>query len=159
MAKFDLEMFYDDVRATLVANLPAKIAEINAEKNDAIALALIPEEAYFFQQLEHNRLANHTVNLLYGEDDVNSTSQGPGTVSTVSVSVVVIVADSGQEANLAARMLRYRRCLLEIFQKNWNQGRGGVKLEVKSLVPIPLTNLTDGSNHRAIGVQLEGTIS
>ena len=156
MAKYDVESFLADIKATLQANLNTKIAEINSEKSDSIVLATIDNAAYVLQQL-NGALINWNPFVFYGVDDIQSTSRGPLSSRAITASAVVIVKDDGNDIEVGIRMFRYLRVLEEVFKDNW--ANNAVKLEIKSLVPIPITNLNSSDSYRAVGVSLDAGLA
>lgn len=158
MAKYDVETLINEVKNILINNLSNKIDEVTLDKNDGMVLAKVDPAAYYIQQINDGPEANLDPIIVIGEDDVNSSSNGPGVSKTHSISAIIMVEDSGQDLQLGNRMFRYRRCLEEIFEKNWASLGNGNKLEIKSLVPVPLTNLKTGQPSRAVGVSITATL-
>lgn len=157
MAKYDVESLLADVKTIISANFNSKIAAINLEKNDSIALDQLDAGAYFLQQL-NGRMANYNPICLYGVENIESSSRGPLSSKKIEISVIIIAADSGEEVEIGARMFRYQRALEEIFQEKWNGGSHPVKFEIRSLVPIPFQDMNTSNSYRAIGLVLEGNL-
>jgi hypothetical protein len=158
MAKYDLESLLADIKALMLANLNNKITEINTEKNDSIVLAPVDADAYFLQQM-NGRQMNWPVGIVYGVDDIQSGNRGPLSNSKFQLSAIIIVTDTGEDIEIGTRMFRYSRALEEIFRENWTKGNNAVKLEISSLVPIPLTNLNSSEQYRAVGLQIDASLA
>lgn len=155
--KYDIEMLLADVKSIVSSNFNTKIAAINLEKNDGIALDQLDSGAYMMQQL-NGKLANYNPVCFYSVDNIETLSSGPLASHRFSISVLIIAIDTGEEVEVGVRMLRYLRALEEIFKEKWNENRHGIKLQVQSLVPIPLTELNSTNSYRATGVILEGSL-
>lgn len=155
--KYDMEALLDDVKLAMTTHFNTIVGEINTEKNDGIAIDTLNADAYMLQQL-NGKLANWNPVCLYGVETVESTSRGPLHSSKFTLSVMIIAIDTGEEIECGKRMFRYSRALEEVFQRGWNGGSGGVKLEIKSLVPIPFTDLNSSERYRVVGVNLEGNL-
>lgn len=156
MARYDLERLLDDVLSVLQANLNTQIAAINTEKADSLTLKTVPNEAYFLQQL-NGKMASYDPIVLYGVDDISSVASGPNVNHTFSLSAIIVVVDSGQDVEIGKRMFRYGRALEDTFKRNWSGG-GRPNIEVKSLVPVPLTAFNTGESYRAVGVALKANV-
>jgi len=155
--KYDIESLLADIKTIVSDNFNTKVAAINAEKADGVSLDTLDASAYFLQQL-NGRMANWNPICLYGVDNIETVTRGPLSSQKVVCSVVIVAIDTGEEIECGVRMLRYQRVLQEIFAEKWNEGRNGVKLEIRSLVPIPLTDMNTSNRYRAVGVELEGNL-
>lgn len=153
---YGLEEILVDIKAVVYDKLNTKIDEINAEKNDGITLSQVRNEAYILQSLDGSE-ANFNPFIFYGADDISSESRGPNSSKKYSLFVLIVIADDGQDKNISTRMFRYLRAIEEILKENWNN-KGGAKIEVKSLVPVPLPSLNSSNPSRATGVQIETNI-
>lgn len=155
--KYDMESLLDDVKAAMVSHFNTVVGEINTEKNDTIVLDTLNADAYILQSM-NGKLANWNPLCLYGVENIESSSRGPLHSSKFTLSVMIIAIDTGEDIECGKRMFRYSRALEEVFRRGWNGGQGGVKLEVKSLVPIPFTDLNTSERYRVVGVALEGNL-
>jgi hypothetical protein len=153
--KTDQETVCDAVKAYLASKLTAKLAEIDAEKNDGITLAPIEDGAYFFEWLG-NAEVNYPAFVLYGVGDPEAVSRsGQVVAQKFSMTVAIVVTDSGNDTNIIRRLLRYRRALKEIFESGWNAVRNSLKFEVTELAPYPFRLLGKETDDKIIGVKLE----
>jgi hypothetical protein len=156
--KYDVETFCDDILATLTANLNAKISAINSEKNDGITLASVESDAYFFQEL-NSKAANFNPYVLYSIEELGSDNAGPYASVKPTLHVIAVLSDNGEDADgCAKRLLRYQRALKEVFEENWTQNAGSVKINLSSLVPVQFSLMNSAESFRAIGVSITGSI-
>ncbi len=157
MAKYDIEKFCVDLGAFLLANLSSKLSSISSEKGDGVALNAPVAGAYFFQTM-NNAEANYDPYLFYGITNVNTLSQHGASAKTYEIQIMIVVADEGGDTKIANRMLRYLRGLEELMNENYSSVSGGLKITVKSLVPIPLTDINTEKAYRCVGVSIDVTI-
>ncbi len=152
-AKYDLENLLADVKAIMVANINTKLVEIDTEKGD-LTMAPIDNDAYFEQSLT-TKTANWDQFILYGISDIESDGKGPMTLQKVSVQIVLILSDFGNDPDINKRVLRYGRALKEIFEKNWKKISGRAA-QIKTYRPIedPLDDVV----FRMIAIDLETSI-
>lgn len=155
---YDLESLLTDLEALFKANLNNKIASIDNEKPNSLGLKPVVDEAYFLQTL-NERAVNVDPFILYGVEDIQSTGLGPATQSSFQISVVLALADHGEEMNTTYRMFRYQRAIREVLEENWNESTNGVKLTVTSLVPVQLSLFNSDDNYRAIGVLITASMA
>lgn len=156
MAKYDVERLYSDIESLLKSELNNKLLEIDTEKAD-IVLDPVDDNAYFFQTMTENA-ENYDPFLFYGEDQVIATGTGPATVETFSIDIGIILQIKN-DPTTGTRLLRYRRALREIFEKNWVKINRNVKLKVTSLAPWPLPDLDTDTLSVGIGVTLEASLA
>jgi hypothetical protein len=154
MAKYDIETFLNDSKAYVQAKLPAKIAELNAEKNDGVTLKDIDNGAYFFQTLD-DEVANFDPFIAYSISGVTSTGEGPYTQKQYTIDYCIVFVDQGSDKNATQRMLRYWRALEELFETSWDKIGDGLKLKVESLEPIKFNLINNSNDYRAVGISIE----
>lgn len=143
--KYDEELAVKDAIDLVKQKLSAKIAQINAEKNDDIVLATIPEAQYIFEMLTDEILNYKGYMVIYGIQDTPVREQSDGnTIEDIVVSVQIGTFDNGEKdrSKTMYKLLRYRRALKEIFLENSDVFRGYAKSKVKSLKPdaFPINN-------------------
>lgn len=151
---YDLESLLTDVETVLKANLPGRLTAIDAEKNDGVTLKQIDNAAYFAQTLNQG-VAAFDPYLAYGVIDQSPDGNYGGTADRVSLQVVIVLSDPGQDTAILKRVLRYQRALREVFEQNWEKTRKGIKLRVEPTLPVQLSELDTSKNYRAVGVQIE----
>lgn len=152
--KQDPEVFLLAVKQFLVDNLNTEIGNINTEKNDSIVLSTISSSAYFIQTL-NDTVANYNPHILVGLDDIGSVGIGPGTLKTLTFSVVIILEDRGEDLYIGQRLLRYGRALEDLFNRSFNKILPHASFKVNSLVPIALISVNSNDPYRAVGVQIQ----
>ncbi len=151
---YDLEDYLLSIQTLLQADLNTEITSLNTEKNDSIVLKTVANEAYFLQTL-NDTVANYNPHILIGLDDIQSQGIGPGTVKTLTFSIVIILEDRGEDLLIGRRMLRYGRVLEQLMNRSFNKLFPHAKFRVNSLVPIAITTVNSNDPYRAIGVQVE----
>ncbi len=154
---YDIEMLLSDIKSVLLANLNTKITALNSEKNDSISLTAIDSTAYALQSLNGANI-NFDPFIFYAVQDVKSVGQAGATSMIVDVVVAVVKEDQGMDLDIANRMFRYGRALKEVFEENFDQNAGAVKLTIQSLVPVEFMLMNSSFNHRAIGVLIQAEI-
>lgn len=152
MAKYDVELFLNDIKTILTSHLNTKIAAINSEKNDTITLGSINNNAYFLQTLDNDE-ANFDPYVLYGIEDIKTVGIGPLSGHEYTIAIVIVVADH-QDGNCAKKMMRYQRALEEVFAEHFQENEHGTKMEIQSIVPVSFKALNTSFRYRAIGVAL-----
>jgi hypothetical protein len=158
MIKYDLERFLEDIEAILVDQLNDKLVQIDTEKADDIILKPVDDGAYFLQEL-NSRVANYDPFVVYSIESMEPISTLGGTASKVTVSIVLIIADNGQDIAITKRILRYSRALKEVIEENFALDENGINLEVQSLVPVEFQRLNTSENYRAVGINVIGTLA
>lgn len=151
--KIDAETYLVRIHDHLKAQLNLKIAEINAEKADAITLASVSDDAYFLQSL-NEKIANYDPYVLIALDDAPSVGIGPSTIKQLTFTACMIVADNPIDLQMGIRMLRYGRCLEEIFEEGFAKIIQSANFRINSLVPIALTSINSNDPYRAVGVEI-----
>lgn len=155
--KYDLELLCSDLESLLISNLNTKIGVVNTEKNDTITLKTVDDSAYFFQEL-NGKQVNYNPFVLYGIEGSTSLAERGGTIEMVTISVIIVIEDDGQDIAIMKRMLRYRRCLKEIIQDNFLLATNSNSLKIQSLVPVAFQGINSSENYRAVGINIMSTI-
>lgn len=148
--KIDFESVAASVASILQANLAAKCAEINADKNDGLNISDIPAAAYFFQTF-NDKILNSPVAILYGFQGIRATPVGPETANALTIFIDLFILDNGQDDKTVARVLRYSRALREIFEKNWDKLAGGSKILIETSIPVAFKDDTNSSTEYKVG--------
>lgn len=152
---YDLEQFRDDMKALLVDNLAAKIAEIAVEKGESI-ITEIPEAAYFSDLNE--KIINvenfiHYGFLPFDEGDSNANEIG----QPVSMFFMAMLTDSDGGDVGENKILRYTRAMFEIFAEKATSFQSISILKIQVLPP-ELVNIQDTGWYRAGGVYVTGNL-
>jgi hypothetical protein len=153
MSKYDLESLLNDIKTILTNNLNTKITALNSEKNDSVTLSQVNSDAYVLQSL-NGVTVNYNPFIFYGLLDVQGEGNYGYTPSMYEIIVAIVVEDEGEDVNIATRMFRYLRVLEEVFADHFDSIPEGVKISVKSQVPIEIALLNSSYPHRAVGVLL-----
>lgn len=150
---YDLESILSDLEELLQGLLNLKLNEIDAEKDDGITLKELDTNAFHFQTLNQKN-ANYNPIILYGVEGAEAQPIGPATLHKYNLSVVVALADNGQDRVIVKRLLRYQRAIKEVIHENWDRLNNGVNLMIRELPP----DLNNAEGYKVIGLMLEATI-
>jgi hypothetical protein len=161
MYKYDEENIIKDLIAMVQTFLPAKIAAINTEKNDALVLPLIANDKYIFETLDSRIMNYKDFFVMYGLIDTPIKEKSNGNViEDVGITLQIGTFDKGEKerSNTLYKLLRYRRALREIVIENPDVFRGYAKSIVASLKPdaFPFDN---NSVILTIGVNVTASIT
>lgn len=156
MARFDLEDFRDVLKAYLVDNMVAKVAEINAEKGDSLLID-IPEAQYF--QDFNEKIVNFKEFIYFGFQPFEpGISSGDSLAQPVSMFFVTMVTDQSGGITGENKILRYTRAMAEIFQAKALTDSRISDLEI-TILPPDLVKIEPGSEwYKAGGVNVKGTV-
>lgn len=155
MKQLDPEYYILGIRDFLKANLNTAITAITTEKNDALSLPLVSDDAYFVESL-NEKTANYDPFVLVGFDDIGGEGCGPATTLHLVISAVIICADrmvSKDNDAIGQIMLRYLRAFTDLFNSNFNKIFPHVKLKINSLKPIAVTT-NSNDPFRVTGVSI-----
>lgn len=158
MSKFDLECLLHNIEDFLKANLNTQLAAIDAEKNSGWTTEPVDAEAYVFQSLD-NLPVNFDPILFYGVSDIESKSVPGASAKIIKIEISVIKVDD-ESKTIGKKLLRYGRALEELFEKNYfkiNNVRP--KIIVSSLQPISFKMQNSSNLFKAIGIEIETSIS
>lgn len=152
-AKFDLEQLLVNIDAILKAGLNAKLAEITAEKGDAIALGTVQTEAFYL-----NSLAGSTINydpfVLTMVTDLLVSDAGPEPIEEPVIHVAICFVDSGNDPDVGRKFLRYQRALKEVLAAEFGKNRNRSKFKIQGLNPVNLRLANSSREHKAVGVEI-----
>jgi len=157
MARFDLENFSDTLKAYLVDNMAAKIAEINTEKGDDPVLIEIPETQYF--EDFNRKIVNFKDFMYFGFLDFETGIPNAGELGQpASMFFMTFVTDQNSGVIGRNKILRYTRAMFEIFQENATEEANISDLEI-TILPPEAVKLDFGSDwYKVGGVYVKGTI-
>lgn len=150
--KFDLEILLSDIKALMISKLNTKISSINTEKNDSIILKTVSDSAYFLDM--DDQAANYDPVILYSITDIQSQGIGPRTSKSVTINIALILSDDGIVPFIVNRMLRYGRCLSEIFEENWKYSRAVSDFKVQALPVLSFQKSDSSENYKVVGIDL-----
>ena len=156
MARFDLEDFRDVLKAYLVDNMVAKVAEINTEKGDSL-LFVIPEAQYF--QDFNEKIVNVTNFIYFGFLPFDpGISSGNSLAQPITMFFLTMVSDHEGGILGENKILRYTRAMTEIFQENALSNAHISDLEI-TILPPDLVQIKPGADwYKAGGVYVKGTV-
>lgn len=157
MARNDFEEILDSIKTIVSDNFNAKLSTISTEKGDGVILPSVNSNAYFFQSLDDSA-ANFDPFIVYGIVDIESTNMGPSVSEKIMISVVIVLSDNGR-LDINRIMFRYSRALKEIFQDNWQIHNSSSKININSSTVVPFDALDSSATYKAIGIELEVTLS
>lgn len=136
---YDEEMMIADLESTLQAGLTAEINAINAEKNDSLVLAAIPNDKYVFETLSDSMLNYKGFFIMYGLVDTGSVQEAStgNVIENTQFTIQIGTFDEGEKIRTKKlkQLLRYRRCIRSLILKNPDMFRGYAKASLASLKP------------------------
>lgn len=156
MSKYDEETFLYDLKEMIISNLPAKIAEINTEKNDSITLVAVDSSNYI-DNLD-DEILNADPVIYYGLAGIEANSAGPSTSRKIGIFFDVIWINDFTQNNLNRKALRYSRVLREIIEKNYKKIRYAGDLAVESMTPTDVKLNDDETYYKIGGIIITGTL-
>jgi hypothetical protein len=155
MARYDIETFLGAVEAHLKANLSDALTAVTTEKGDGLTLEPVSSDGYFIQTLDE-RVTNYNPYIYIGATEAPEvTANGPAQSKTYRVSVVLVIANSGGDANLWKRMCRYQSAIESVFANAWDRIAKGPKVTFDSAI-----NPVEPQYHmQQVGIQVRVTIA
>lgn len=157
--KQDLEVILDSIVTLIKNKLNTKLSAISSEKGGSVPLPAIDTSNDSFGL--PNGISILTLNeKIFNVDpfihleitDIQSTSMPGITANKVSLAVLAVKADEGDNANIHRTMLRYMRALQEIFEENFDDLAVGSKYSIENLAPRTLGELDTVKTFRGSGV-------
>lgn len=157
MATFDLEDFRTTLKAYLVDNMAAKIAELNTLKADSLTLVVIPEAQYF--QDFNEKIVNFKDFIYFGFLPFEPGDSNAGEIGQpVSMFFMTLVTDQDGGIVGENKILRYTRAMFEIFRDKATAHANISDLEI-TILPPEAVSLDAGSEwYKAGGVYVKGTL-
>ena len=156
MGSFDLEDFRDILKAYLVDNMAAKVAEINTEKGDYL-LIVIPESDYF--QDFNGRIVNVTNFIHFGFMPFDpGVSSGDSLGQPVTMFFMTMISDHEGGILGENKILRYTRAMKEIFQEKSLTDSRISDLEIEIQPPALVEIIPGADYYKAGGVYVKGTV-
>ncbi len=157
MARFDVESFGDYFLALIQSKLSAKIAAINAEKNDGITLETFDSAQYVDDM--NGEVVNYASFIFYGFPEV-STIMNPNGDFALEVTMSFEIVFQGTEIGpvVSKKILRYSRALAEIICENIRENAQIQSVSVELLSPVTFIQNQNSSRTKIGGIQIKGTI-
>lgn len=131
---YDTEKLVEDLKTICQSSLNTRLAAIDAEKGSG-STPQVSNEAYFFQDMLHERAPSYDVLMLYGLQDPTTEPMPGATAENHEIYFIVVVKETGELEKLQTRMMRYARALKEVFERDFSNIRCPCKLMVSSVMP------------------------
>lgn len=132
--KYDIETLEADLLSIVQTYLPAKLAEITAEKADSITLTVPVADDYF--NTTDDEVNNRKLSVQYGVIDGQPLSIGPQVAEDNRYIFLVYLDETNLKTGVARKMLfRYIRALKEVFQENFRRIHCCSLMTVQSIAP------------------------
>lgn len=158
MARLDLETILDKIKLLFQAKLTAKLAALDAEKNDGITLPTVENGAYFLQGY-HEGMANFNQFIVYGVEKIDSTSVNALAAKSFSLYVELAMTDQGMNNENMKKLLRYGRALEEIVNENFDKILGNTRFQTSLLEPAAFEDVKGGVFLKSVGVRITASIA
>lgn len=157
MAKpYGIEQVIGLIKSYVEDRLPGRLEQIDSEMNDGITL-IVPSAAAYFIQTLNERATNYNPFIFIGFTDPPEVSTaGPDRVKIYRIKIALVIANSGGDANLWKRLLRYQHAFDEIFAAGWDKIlRGFSRVELDGVIdPAP-----PEYPNQQVGIQIRVTIT
>lgn len=159
MGKNDIEKVEQVILGIVQSKLAAKVAEINADKNDAIVLTNIDSSKYFNNFYEEEETSD--LFIFYGIEQVETQSIGVDSAETWTIFYIVYIGDSNnKKANVRPKVFRYTRALKEIINENSNLiARHCSKGEISNLTPENVEDINNDTPFYRGGIEFTISLS
>ena len=154
MARYDLERFRDDIIKIVQDNMPAKVAQINAEKADGDDIEAPDNSLYIFDIMD--AVLNAYPFIYYGFDNVVTDGTVGQTKTTVTL-FISVVFDNANNTSVINQALRYTRALKEIIEEHQSDIAQISVNQVSQFAPDDF-QLNNGANYKIGGILIEGTM-
>ena len=158
MAKFDNEVLLNAVVQYLKDNLTAKLAEIDAEKADGITLTPVSADAFFVHTLD-DEVTNYNPFIYVGFSSLGGSAIQGSTAFEPRIQVTIVMSASTETQDDFAKILRYQRALVEIFNEGFSRIRSEINLTIENLEPVTLQGVNTSNLYRAIGIEMQTTFA
>lgn len=156
--KYDVENLLTDIESFLKSDLNTKLAAIDTEKNDSITLDQISTSRGYACQMLDDVVMNEKAFVFYGIEDVETKGLGGVTAGVYTISVLALLSDDGNDANILKRLLRYQRALKEVVEENCAKLPPG-RISISSGIPADFKALSNPNTYRVIGIFLQIDLS
>ena len=132
--KYDIERLEADLLALVKAKLPAKLAEITAEKADSIVLG-VPTDAEYFNTTD-DEVNNDKLSVQYGVVDGSAFSISSNTTEDNRYIFLIYLNElNSQPGVVRKKLFRYIRAFKEIFEENFDRFPCVSNIKVQSIAP------------------------
>jgi len=134
--KCDVEIVEDKLLELVQSELPAKLAEIQAEKADGVVLD-VPTDAQYFNGTDiDEEVINQVMFVKYGLFETIADSNSSATAE-VNVYGFLFYFDelNGPQGDVRKKIFRYTRAIIEIFEENFDKFPYLSRLNVGTIAP------------------------
>lgn len=158
MARVDTEVLFYDLKSYLQANIAAKVAEINSEKNDGLLMAAPPSNDAYLDLSLDQKVPNYNPFVFIHIDSQRTTSQGMNASKEIRFEVAYFVAKTGKPAEIRLG-LRYTRMLEEVAKGAWRNIMPGYTFDMEALDPVDAQLPSSDKWHKVYSVALTVTLA
>ena len=132
--KYDVEKLEADLLALVKSKLPAKLAEITADKADSITLVVPVDDDYF--NTTDDEVINRKLLVMYGLTDGEPLSISPATEERNKYLFAVYLDEMNEAPGVVRKKLfRYIRAFKEIFEENFDRLSFVSNMELEVIAP------------------------
>lgn len=134
--KYDVELLENDLLVLVQAKLPDKLAEITAEKADAIVLEIPSASQYYNTTDDEAQVSNEKFFVHYGLIDGDPFSISAATAEANRYIFIIYLNELNQNPGiLRKKLFRYIRAFKEIFEENFDRIQCVSDITIQSIIP------------------------
>ena len=142
---FDMEVFFDRILELFEDEYNSCLEEINAAKkaqdSTDIPVKLIPPKCFYFGGMDATQIGNTPLFVTYDFANTNEITENVSSAQaeTITLTFAVHILDnrlSGNDKAEVKALLRYKRAMVKMINKNYNIFHGIGDLEVRQLQPV-----------------------
>jgi len=159
MSKLDLEWLEGAIIQIIKDNLPAKLLEIDVDKNDGLVLDQIPNANYFTTFGEEVNNVNEFI--FYGYNSRSSQGIGPATNQLFQMMILVFFSTFNNELEDENRKksFRYTRAIKEILQAHYGDIGNSSTLKITDAEPVNFQLNEESPLMQIAGVEVSGNFA
>lgn len=156
---YDAECLEADILNIVQSNLPAKLAAIDAEKNDGLVTTPIPNSDYYSSIVNQVINADPYINYMIQSIDADTQSVIGNTAREYVVLFQVVFIDTYSSADVRKKAFRYIRALREVIDENFRKIKACSGLDISEFLPTDMVSNDNNSVYYKIGgVKITTTI-
>jgi hypothetical protein len=157
--KYDIERLEADLLALVKSKLPAKIAEIQAEKADSINL-VVPVDADYFNTTD-DEVINRKLSVQHGAVDGLPNSIGPATAEENRYVFIVYLNELNEGPGGAVRkkLFRYARAFKEILEENFDRFPQVSNMKIQTIAPQAWAENENSPVYKAGGIYIKTSLA
>lgn len=159
MSKLDLEWLEGAIIQLIKDNLTAKLAQIDADKNDGLILDPIPVANYFATFEEE--INNVDEFIMYGYDTTTADGIGPATIQDFVFMIFVFFSTMNNEIvnENRKKSFRYSRAIKEIIQSHYGDIGNTSTLKITEVEPADFQLNENSPLLKIAGLQISSSYS